>query len=245
MFDFDLFETPSHKVVFQTLRKEFESFPNVGLLPIGLGAVGIYNNRACTFEWRTTLAGLGVNVNPVAAPSPPAHHGKISTLYLRGKSSEFSFDVQAGQPASANFSFGEKNSLTMQALGLGVGRYDIVSLQNAIEAWIATGGIWVKDWVVVTEVTTSASCSIIFSRSDNAKAAISTRVPFVGSAFNIADTTLGLRMSHVKGEVLSNIAQTGIEPFFQIHKLKGWKIVRDRTGILGEEPKRLEPYGKG
>lgn len=232
-----LFRSSINRSLFRTLRDEFDRYPNLHLdEPVALGQVGVIDNAAGNFEWRTSLDTLGVKAPLLPGGPTPAI---VNTAYTTGANTRCDFTLDAAGLGAADFDFQSQRSLATQALGMRTERYDIGLLEAALNAHIHAGNTWNRDWVIVTQIHPAEAYTLLFSRSTDVEARIATQVPVSSPAFNIADPQLGLALTRSSGALYSVLAQADVVPYFRIHKLKGWRGAGEGQKLT------LAPYGRG
>lgn len=89
-------------------------------------------------------------------------------------------------------------------------------LKSAIRSQKLT---WDKDWVILTELWESTAFTALIAGSNNSSTEISTDGLVSGAAFNVANPVLNLRIGRSSRMSYQAVAQTGVKPFFNVHKL--------------------------
>lgn len=229
----------SRKIKFKTLRIAFDRFPNEDLgHAIQLGAIGRYISRKNRFVWITSLTNLGVTPIILGTVATPPIENNI---YTTGQSTNCEFTLDGNGTGLANIEFQQSHTLASQAIAMSSVSCDIYDLEPKIKNAIRGGIEWDKEWIVVTQIFPAESYTLIYSSSKNSKASVSTGIPIGNRAFNIADPTLNLSISHISGEVSNVLAEQNVTPFFRFHKLKGWGIGRPSISRVSQT--KLEIFG--
>jgi hypothetical protein len=225
----------SRELAFRKMRNEFGRFPNIELVEqVELGQIGIFNSRRTVFDWRTSLKSLGID--PIFQPRsdlPPI----MNEVYTSDDAVDYEFGINGNNFGKATFKFDKSYSLATQSTDMTSYGFEIDQLQDSILDAIKKNKIkkWEKNWVVVTQVFTSASFSLLISSGWKSEAEISTQVPVTTMGFNIADPSLELTCTRSKRMAYRSLGRQNVTPFFRLHKLKGdW----DSLDL------RLEPYGR-
>ena len=93
-------------------------------------------------------------------------------------------------------------------------------LEQALIGAINDGKVeWDLNWVVVTELWKSAAFTTLISSANQASADISTNQLVPGGVFNVANIDVGVKLSSGKKMGYSAVAEAGVRPFFQIHRV--------------------------
>lgn len=223
------------ELAFRKMRNELDRFPNIELVEqIQLGQIGIFNSRRAVFDWRTSLGSLGINDGPQQQSDLPPITNEV---YTSDDAVDYEFEINESNFGKATFKFDKSYSLATQSTDMFSYGYEIDQLQSSILGAIREGGteVWERNWVVVTQVLTSASFSLLIASGWKSEAEISTRVPVTTMGFNIADPSLELTCTRSKRMAYRSLGRQNVTPFFRLHKLKGdWNSLN----------LRLEPYGR-
>jgi hypothetical protein len=224
----------SRELAFRKMRSEFDRFPNIELVEkIELGQIGFFNSRRAVFNWRTSLKTLGINFTPKSMGDLPPI---INEVYTSDDAVDYEFSLDANNFGKATFKFDKSYSLATQSIDLTSKGYEIDKLQNDILRAIQGGTKWEQDWVLVTQVFTSPSFSLLIASGRTSEADITTQVPISATGFNIADPSLNLTLTRSKRMAYRSLGRQDVTPFFRVHKFKGdWSNLRSL---------RLEPYGR-
>ncbi len=216
---------------FREMKKQFDRIPNVELTErIELGRIGFFDSRHIRFDWVTSLESLNINAEPIKKSDfPPV----VNILYTTEGAVSYEFGLDAKNIGFANFKFSKAYSLAAQANDMTSRGYEIKKLEKDILDYIKAEKEWERKWVVVTQVFTSPSFSLLIASSKKSEAKICTKIPVEGPGFNIADPKLDLVITSAKWMAYRELAQQNITPFFRLHKLKGdWDNLK------------LKPYGR-
>lgn len=209
------------KFYFTEIRDQLGRYPN---WPIGrkisLGQIGYLDGRNAEFDWRKTLADLGVNVASATAPSA------VDELYSTEDSVRFAFTADSGVGSKAQFSFSRRRSVAIQGFQMHIASLDLGDLLAKLRTVIAANkNAWDWDWLIVTELWVGQAFTTLISGDHQSELSISATLPPPppGSPFNIANPKFGLGVSSSNGMAYKGVAeqQTGstISPFFNVHKL--------------------------
>lgn len=225
----------SRAVAFQRMHDEFDRFPNIELVEqVKLGQIGFFNSRRKSFNWRTSLENLGIHpiLEPTSNRAPI-----VDEIYTGDDAVDYQFSLNENNLGKANFKFRRRYSLATQAFDMTSHSFEIDPLQKSIIDAIREGEIkkWERDWVIVTQIFTSSSFSLLIAGGWNSEAEISTQVPISTIGFNIADPSLNLTLTRSKRIAYRALGKQNVTPFFRVHKFKGdWNSLEIR----------LEPYGR-
>jgi hypothetical protein len=198
--------------------------------PLTLGQIGIYRGRAATFEWRTSLVSLGVDLTPHPATN------QINELYSTKNAVQLRFVANSAGQGEASFGFRRAGAVATQTHGLQFSSLPLDLLEAALLTAINSGQLrWNKRWLVVTGLFQAASFTALISSSRRASASITATAPGAPIVFNIADPAIGLRLSHFDQIAYQAVAERDLQPYFCVHRL---------AFPLNGHP-RLKPYGPG
>lgn len=218
---------------FREMKKQFDRIPNVELAErIRLGKIGFFDSRRAKFNWRTSLKTLKIKTEPVPMSDfPPV----IDELYTTEGAVSYEFGLDEKNIGSVNFKFSKAYSLAAQSIAMVSQGFEIDKLEEDILDYIRAGKEWQRKWVVVTQVFTSPSFSLLIASGKKSEVKIGTKVPVEASGFNIADPKLNLVVTKAKWMAYRTLAKQNVTPFFKLHKLKGdWN----------NKKLNLEPYGR-
>lgn len=221
-----------HVRAFREMKNQFNRIPNVDLTEhIKLGKIGFFNSRRAEFDWRTSLKSLRIKTDPTPKSDfPPV----IDELYTTEGAVSCEFGTEENKIGYVNFKFNYAYSLAAQANDMTSQGFEIDELENDILDFIRAGKNWERNWVVVTQVFTSPSFSLLIASGNKSEVKICTKVPVEVTGFNIADPKLNLVVTKAKWMSFSTLAKRNVTPFFKLHKLKGdWR----------NKKLNLEPYG--
>jgi hypothetical protein len=220
------------------LRKEFNRFPNLDIAePIELGQIGYIDSKKLTFEWRTRLS----NLNIAAEQKNFIEELPIvDELYTSDAAVDFKFTLDAKNIGKAYFSFSKGYAIATQVVGMSTIGYEIDDLERSILDAIEKKKIeWDKKWVIVTQIFSSPSYTLLIASSGQSAAEISTSIPIEAETFNIADAQLGLKISQSTKMAYHIVGKENVIPFFKIYQLKGsWKDMMLKLMPYGREYSR-------
>lgn len=195
-------------------RDELGRYPNWPIQrPIQLGSVGSYNGRLAEFEWVTSLAAMGISVPP--APS----QSLMDEMYTTLGAVRVAYEATASGN-KAGFNFAKSIAVATQGFKTAYEFYPLGPLENAlIQAIFAKQVEWNMDWVIVTELWKSDAFTTLISGAKGSSAEISTAQPIPSGVFNVADISVGVKLSKSDAMGYHGVAEKAVNPFFQIHKL--------------------------
>ncbi|MEQ8412691.1 MAG: hypothetical protein RIC51_10560 [Erythrobacter sp.] len=195
------------------VRDSFGAYLNWPLnQEIALGDVGYWYNKRAKFERRTTLSELGIDVaNPAA---------QLRMDEMLSDKSDCEFDAGAGTPlCTARFVFGNSYSFVAQSKGSAVLALSLDSLQSKLRSAIDNGLDWDRHWVIVTRLWQADHFSMLIAGARRAEGVISAQSAEALPSFNIADPSLKVGISVSKNLSYNGVAERGLTPFFDMHKL--------------------------
>jgi hypothetical protein len=194
---------------------------NLGRFPVWppyrkvtLGAVGFYNGRRATFEWKHNLSDFGITL-----PTPDVVENKSGEFYTSDDAVSFSFSATAANIGEASFAFARNAAVAVRSQSLQIHSLPTGKLEKAIAAAIAGGLKWNRNWVIVTELYHATSFTTLISSGKKSDAKLVTSVPITSGTFDIADPTLGISLAVSNKLHYQAIAETAVDPFFNVDTL--------------------------
>ena len=221
-----------HVRAFREMKKQFSRIPNIDFTQqIKLGQIGSFDSQSVKFDWITSLKSLKIETEPVPMSDfPPV----VNMLYTTQGAVSYKFGLDEEKIGSVNFKFNKDYSLVAQSVDMTSQGFEIGQLENDILDYIRAEKRWDHKWVIVTQVFTSTSFSLLIASSRNSEATICTQIPIKASGFNIANPNLNLVVTSAKWMAYSELAKQNVTPFFRLHKLRGdWN----------NKELSLKPYG--
>lgn len=204
------------KRLFAEIRDGLGWFPNWPLQQdLALGMIGYYDGWSKNFEWRTSLAELGIDIQYEVA------HGILDEMYATkaAVSTKFELDAISKRPI-ASFDFSKKHSVVAQCHDSNYSSLRINQLQRILIDRVTAGEIdWDKNWVILTELFRAKGYSILISGRKNSGSSLSLGVLQDNPVFNIADPTLNIEVNHSKSMAYQAVCNENTSPYFYIHKL--------------------------
>ncbi len=208
------------------IRDKLGRFPIWPLVDdVPLGSIGFFNGRMAVFSWKRSLADFGINLQATAGDQ------QISELYTSRKAVNFRFGLGAANIGEAKFGFRRASAVATQCYELTLSTLPLGRLETELLNKINAGEItWDKRWVVATGIFAATSFTALISGARGSEAELATQVPVNGIGFNIADPTLNIGIAAGSHMEYQAVAEAGLEPYIQVHKLTF--------------PKRGDPYLK-
>ncbi|RXK86373.1 DNA/RNA non-specific endonuclease [Filimonas effusa] len=209
--------------------------------PLALGDVGIM--KGDVFIKVSDLAARGVSfqkgfpeTNPKPADIDYSSKGAVSmTTKLAGKAAPVGSaltDVDAG----VIIEFSKENAIIFQANG---------TLVHAIEDTLEVGaqiielfkaGKWDKNWVVITELVSAESETLLIASGKNMKVELKANANISAASLNIADTQFGFTLQGSSSLQTKIVASQGLTPLFRLMKLRSQLFSPLEFSIAGVSP---------
>lgn len=193
---------------------------NLGRFPVWppyrkvtLGAVGFYNGRRATFEWKHNLTDFGISLPPVDVEP------KSGELYTSEGAVAYAFSTTATKIGEATFNFSRNAAVAVRSQSLQIHSLPTGKLEKAIAQAIALGLQWNRKWVIVTELYHATSFTALISSSKKSSAKLVTAIPITTTTFDIADPKLGISLTSSNKLHYQAIAETAVDPFFNVDTL--------------------------
>jgi len=141
------------------------------------------------------------------------------TTKLEGKASDAS-DLLNIEEAGFVVEFSEEDSIVFKVQG--VGSEEISNKEQLEKAIIElyNKGQWDKEFVIISEVLSAKSATILISDSSNAKIEIKANGEIGAEKLDIADAALNFQVLQAQGIGVKLIATAGITPLFKLLRLK-------------------------
>jgi hypothetical protein len=81
-------------------------------------------------------------------------------------------------------------------------------------------GKWNKEWVVITELVTADSATVLISQNSNSKIELSASGAVAAGSISLADASAGLQVAFARDMATSIICQSGLTPLFKARGVK-------------------------
>jgi hypothetical protein len=199
------------KLYVREIRDNLDRFP---VWPpyrkVTLGEVGFYNGRQSTFEWKHHLTDFGITL-----PSTDIEN-KSGEFYTSEDAVSYAFSTTASKIGEATFEFARNAAVAARSQSLEIHSLPTGKLEQEIVKAIDGGLKWNRSWVVVTEIYRATSFTALISSGKSSSATLVTSVPISAGTFDIADPTLGISLTSAKKLHYQSIAETAVEPFFNV-----------------------------
>ncbi|QIL40707.1 hypothetical protein G7074_16410 [Pedobacter sp. HDW13] len=136
--------------------------------------------------------------------------------------------------AGVNFEFKNDEGIVFQTTGnktsqlINLGKITKLILEKYED------GSWDEDWVVVTELVSADSATIIISNSSGANLDLKANAGIGASGIKITDAALDFSVARQHGSTLKYIAQNGLTPLYKIMGIRDPFI-----GSVSVEPKDI------
>lgn len=184
---------------------------------IRLGDVGrLQRDR---FEFVTTLADMGIPFTVRAFGGPTDYQ------YVSARGADIAFDASAqateavGAPATGaakvSVLFKRANAIVFVAAGCTTSLLDNQHDLGTQLIQRHQAGSFPKDYVVVTELVTAASATILISASDSARMDIAASAQLAPTGISLADASAGLKVVSSSGIATQILSQTSLTPLFR------------------------------
>lgn len=205
------------------LYKQFNYFATwLPGTPLKLGDIGIMNNNEFTAISNLLDEGLNFEVDEDFTKSDLEYSSSRAvsiTTKIAGTAPALN-SVLSDADAGFSVEFSRENAVLFKANG---------TLSPRIKNQIKLGaeiierfkkGDWDKDWVVITELITADSSTILISSSDNSKIELRAKTAVSAGNFDIANAKLNLEPTFSKDLVTRIICEQNITPLFKVSRIK-------------------------
>ena len=184
--------------------------------PLALGQIGIYHGKTASFSWCTSLAELGVYIDP----QPDTELVQMDELYTSRVRAEFTLDPEIPLTANACFRFTRASGIALQAYEMSCQRLPLDALAKELNRVLGFDSAqWNRRHVIVTRLWNARSFTALLSESRSARARVSANIAAgMGPIFNVADPNLDVGIAHFSDLAYRGIS-SGCVPFFGIHRL--------------------------
>ncbi|HZF49894.1 MAG TPA: AAA family ATPase, partial [Polyangiaceae bacterium] len=198
-------------------REMFERFGFTATWPPNdlraVGDVGILSDGA--FVRMTTLRKLGIafDVRVTEAPAGLAH----------ASSEDVSISVVSPKigPAAAVVELGSSGAFLFQSKGAErVAIDDPAKLSRDVMARLKAGAVWDPEWVVVTDVVTAKSATLLLSNESSSRLEIGVRPGIWPDPAALADVDAGLHVVSQRGEATVMLAEQSLAPLYRTFRIK-------------------------
>ena len=183
----------------------------------------------CIFTSLGNVKQLGLDFGVILDPSPTNENYKSSGVSATKIAANGEAVASGGVNVATGFNieFSNESSVFYEALNVYTNRIaDIAKLGldilNMYESDLpgANGVKWQKDYVVITELDTADSATIIISNSKNAKIELHASANIGTANLNIADPKLGWSSTFDIGLESKTIANAGATPLFKLRGIR-------------------------
>lgn len=214
--------------MYQYTKEMFKKFGYLATwepgVPLKLGDIGVIRDNVFTRLGSISDIDIGFVFETREDDSPSnieySSEGSVSvTSKASGKASPEGSTL-AQVDVGIIVEFGSKNSVLFKANGtrspsikdqLKLGREVLESYKN---------GKWDKNHVIITELITSDSATILISSSENAKIEMKASSNIGVSKIDIADASIGLEVNYYKNISTKIISESKITPMFKARGIK-------------------------
>jgi hypothetical protein len=191
-------------------------------VPLAVGDVGVI--RRNLFTRISTLDDFkikfDVRKDPTTTKLSHASSGKVKITFKAAGKPALPGSSLADAQAGVSIDFYSENATVFETIEC---RTEAIKDQVAVGKAVAelyAGGGWNKDWVVITEIISSGSGTVLISAAKNAKIELSASATVTGASFNLADAKLGLTIENSTNMHTSIVATEGLTPLFKARGLK-------------------------
>jgi hypothetical protein len=201
---------------------------------LSLGDVGFF--RRNRFDRVTSLSEMGVST-AVGEPGEPS-----DLEYSSADQIQFSWHADAeGNPASATGAsttisvlFSRAHAVVFQALAsrvVAIG--DLAALAAALLP-LGEGGIWQRDYAVITELVRTGPSAVLVSSQANARADFRVRADALAGPCTLAQAAANLSMISASGVAVKALAPGGLTPMFRACAFRSRLRKKPRLEYRGE-----------
>lgn len=190
--------------------------------PLALGDIGVLRQKEFTKIGNLSDHGITFDIESDPTPADLDYTSKssvsIATKLSGSATPEGSSLSEIDAGISVNFS--KENSILFQAKNTKTPTIkDQIHLGEEILR-LYKNGKWNKDWVVITELVTSESASILISGSKESKIDLKVKGEIGNRQIDIADADLDFELSFSKDMSTKIVAQEGLTPLFKVSKIR-------------------------
>lgn len=201
---------------FREVRDQLDRFLNFPINnSIELGDYGAYNGGACRFERVGNVADLGVT-----KPAGTFQHEIAETYVTAGRVQiQGQLELSNGPP-SVDVNFSRASTFAFRAFKIGLAEVHTIALADELSAAIRGGQKWDKKHVIVTQLWRAGGFTHLVAGAKNANIRIEARAPGAPAMFDFADPSMKLKAVSLRSMGYSAIAETDLNPYFSVHKLR-------------------------
>ena len=188
-----------------------------------LGDVGFLKRDR--FELITTIDDLGLHTQSRDIG------GAADYQYISSEGASINFDVSGAAPtavgpithsaaAKVSVVFARANAVVFLATGcktVSIERHDILG-RTILERFKA--GSWDKDYVVITELVTASSATILISATDSAQVDLDSKATVAATGLSLADVNAGFTIRSSSGVATQILAASEITPLFRASAIR-------------------------
>lgn len=218
------------------LNALYRRFQLLGAWPpnqrVEVGEVGVLEQGA--FRRASSLGRLGVAFTASSA-------GQVGDLEASEGAEISSENDAGGQVAWVNgaprlgvrVKLGHQGAFVFDALEVVEWRIDdTIAVERQVLALLARGA-WDPSWVIVDRVLQARSLTVLVSEGDNAELGLEGSGQLGAHGLRLADATLGLRSTYVRGDSLRFLGEVGLTPLYQCLRVQQRLFSRDRLETAG------------
>lgn len=189
-------------------------------MPIFLGDVGLIDDGV--FKRVSHLQPLGVGFKTQKDRSTDRYEyqssGKISVEMSAKGESAAGFSHISDAEAGIAVTFKDEKAVVLSAEGV---RSDLIKDLDALETSIRErSDVWDPDWVVVTEVVTAASSTVLISNSSDSRIELKATGSVGSAGLKLADADAKLQIAMSRGLHTQIVSATGLTPLFRGVKVR-------------------------
>lgn len=217
------------------LRKSLGYMPTwLPGVPVFLGDTGQLSDQL--FNRVTHLEPLGIAFEPVLDRSSDSFEhqtsGEVSIETTAAGAPSTGFARIADAEAGVGINFGRENAVVLSLRDVRAHRVsDVSALERQIrERW----DVWDDHWLVVTEVVTATSATILISGSYDSRVELRAKANVGVEGLELANAEAHFEVAYSKGMHTQIVAASGLTPLF--------RAIRVRVGIdfWGQERRGFE-----
>ncbi|WP_025742587.1 hypothetical protein [Aquimarina pacifica] len=190
--------------------------------PMALGDIGIMRQKQFTKIGNVSDLGISFEIEEDITPIDLefSSEGAVSVSTKLSGSPTLAGSSLSDIDAGIHVKFSKENAILFKA-----NETRTPAIKNQIKLGeeiieLFKAGKWDKNWVVITELVTADSASILISSSKEASIDIKVSGEIGTNQLDIAEAELGLEVKFSKDLSTKFIAKTGLTPLFKVSKIK-------------------------
>lgn len=187
-----------------------------------IGDIGTLNGYL--FEKVGTLDELKLKYDAETATDPSplniSSDSGVAVSFKAAGETNPSFAHTGAAEAGVKIEFGAQGAFILQApetYESDVG--DRLSLRRRIISAFKKG-VWEKEWLVITRLLSTASATVLISKSSNASLECTTKAHLSGVVAALGAVDAGISIKYQQGDTISMIGGKNVTPLFQLSRLK-------------------------